>query len=123
MKTVKIRFSMTLDQVETTFFESVGKISCEQLIFTDNEGNEYVLEMRPGMVLAKKTGTISTKMLFLENTLTQGTFTAYQTVFDLSIWTKSIDQKPDSIKVIYDLLDKDIVISHHQMQVEWISIT
>ena len=114
---------MAIDEVPSTLFETIGKISCEQLIFTDDESNKFVLEMGSSAVSVQKTGTVSTKLIFMENVPTKGTVTAFSTAFDLSIMTKSIVKGSGSIKVTYDLLDKEITISHHQLQVQWYSIT
>jgi uncharacterized beta-barrel protein YwiB (DUF1934 family) len=123
MKNVKISFLTLMDGSETIAFDAVGKISGTHLFFTDGEGNVYRFETSPSTLLVAKTGKVSTKLLFQANTVTTGILTTSDMTFDLSIKTLELHLESQLIDAIYDLLDGTEVISHHQLHVQWDSIT
>jgi uncharacterized beta-barrel protein YwiB (DUF1934 family) len=119
MENVKIDFSMMIDGVVSTAFDAIGKTAGSHLVFTDGEGSVYRFEISPSEVAITKSGASATKLTFLENAVTTGSITAHGKTFALRVKTRKLNIGTGNLRVNYDLLDGNIVISHHQMQVNW----
>jgi|GEM_PF-919805 len=119
MKNVKIGFSMAMNGEKTATFNTNGKISQNQLVFTDDENTVYRFELSPAEVILHKTGTSLLEMTFQEKQITNGTLSTDGLQFDLVIYTKELLVEDGTIYLTYELLDGDTVISHHSLYVNW----
>jgi len=119
MKNVKIGFSMAMNGEKTATFTANGKISQNQLVFTDEENTVYRFELSPTEVILHKTGTSRLEMTFQEKQITSGTLTTDGLQFDLVIYTKEMLVEDGNLYLTYELLDGDTVISHHSLYVNW----
>jgi len=119
MKNVKIGFSMAMNGEKTATFTANGKISQNQLVFTDDENTVYRFELSPTEVILHKTGTSLIEMTFQDKQITYGTLSTDGLQFDLVIYTKELLAEDGTIYLTYELLDGDTVISHHSLYVNW----
>ncbi|MDD3126527.1 MAG: DUF1934 family protein [Candidatus Izemoplasmatales bacterium] len=119
MKNAKIGFSMAINGTEFTAFEVVGTVVSNGLIFTDTENNDYQIDIISPTVSITKTGTITSKMAFQNQSITTGIIRMADAYIDLTIKTQRLKIAFNAIDIIYDLLDDDVVISQHHLHLYW----
>lgn len=110
---------MAMNGEKTATFTANGKISQNQLVFTDDENTVYRFELSPTEVILHKTGTSLIEMTFQDKQITYGTLSTDGLQFDLVIYTKELLAEDGTIYLTYELLDGDTVISHHSLYVNW----
>jgi uncharacterized beta-barrel protein YwiB (DUF1934 family) len=119
MKNVQIRFFTRIDGANPTLIECKGKSFPHQVVFTDAEKNLFRFEMNSSGLDVTKTGSTVTKLTFSEHRITQGSILASGMTLPVTIRTNRLRVQDGSADIIYDLMDGDTVLTHHELHLGW----
>jgi uncharacterized beta-barrel protein YwiB (DUF1934 family) len=114
-----VMFQMAIDAEISTRFSTPGVKENEHLQFSDPNEQTYHFQFRPEEVLLHRTGPEELRLVFQLGKVSSGILKVDGFEFVTQVFTKKLNVSEQEVKLEYDLLDGNKILSNHQMLVKW----
>lgn len=119
MDSIKVTFSMAIDEVVSTEFSTIGEKNENQVSFIDPKEQAYHFQYQPEKISFNRSGAEALEMVFQLGQKSNGTLKVDGFQFVTNVFTKQIRISDQQLCLDYDLLDGNKIISNHQLMVKW----
>ncbi|HPF42331.1 MAG TPA: DUF1934 family protein [Bacillota bacterium] len=114
-----VEFRMQIDGSIVSAFTGKGAQEGDRIIFSDDEGQTYRLQISDEEVRLYRTGKEELAILFRTGMHSGGILKTEGLEFEMNVFTRSITNKPTELVLEYDLIDDNEPVARHLLTAKW----